>query len=267
MAKYALFTCDTELTPPWNTGTWEDMDPWTFEPGVAEIEKVLDKHNIRGTFYCQGTVAEKFPDIVRILSMKHLIGSHGYNHENYGGRPVTVWTKTNPVFAGDYNEKKELIAKSKAAIKNVIGQDPSVFVAPFDWTDPDLVTILDELGFEIDSSYHNYSLGLPSAFFSPIGRRILELPLSVTWCGDMRYKNILEAFTYDQNYASQLLEQSVLFLTCHPWEFTDINVPHPRKTLIVGSEKIIALDALISLLKGNGYLFVDPLQLRKEVLS
>jgi peptidoglycan/xylan/chitin deacetylase (PgdA/CDA1 family) len=265
MKKYALFSCDTEFTPPWNTGTWEDQDPWTFLVGIDEILKILSSCEIRGTFFCEGTLVEAYPDKVKLLAQNHLIGSHGFNHENYGGRPVTVWTKSQPVFIKNDEEKKRLIDKAIKTIQDVTGKKPEVFVAPFDWIDGALLKILDELNFKIDCSFHNYSLGLPTKFYRLSGLNILELPLSVIFCGELKYKNVLEAFTYDRRHASAILEQEIILITCHPYEFTDIKIPHPPEVLIVGEKKKQALSELLLLLKRNGYDFVDPLQL-KEVL-
>jgi peptidoglycan/xylan/chitin deacetylase (PgdA/CDA1 family) len=196
--KYALFTCDTEFTPPWNIGTWRERDPWTFEVGIKEITSLLAKFGIRGTFFCEGTVAERYPSVVAEMAKDHLIGCHGYNHENYGGRPVHVWSESKPVFIEDKNEKRQLLIKAKKAIRKAIGKDPEVFVAPFDSIDITLLKILEELEFKVDCSYYNYSHGLPTLFFMPEGVNILELPLTVIYCNEMKYKNVIEAFTYDR---------------------------------------------------------------------
>jgi len=47
------------------------------------ILDILDRHNIRALFFCNGKAAEKFPDLVSmIVSKGHQIGNHGYNHLN-----------------------------------------------------------------------------------------------------------------------------------------------------------------------------------------
>jgi len=265
MKKYALFTCDTEFTPPWNTGTWENQDPWTFEVGIEEISRILANLNIKGTFLCEGTLAERYPEKVKSLAQNHLIGSHGYNHENYGGRPVTVWTKSQPIFLKNDHEKRELLIKANSAIERVTGKNPEVFVAPFDWIDGPLLQILNQLDFQIDCSFHNYSLGLPTMFYQPIGLNLLELPLSVVLSKGGKYKNVLEAFTYDYGCSAEILRQRILLITCHPYEFTNIQIPHPREVLIVGDEKKESLTKLLSLLKENDYEFTNPLSLKEAI--
>lgn len=194
------------------------------------------------------------------MAQEHVIGCHGYNHENYGGRQVKVWTDTKPIYLETNEEKKQQLQKALEVLTATVGRRPEAFVAPFDWIDMDLVRILDELGFKVDSSYHNYTLGLPTAVYPLIGLDMVEIPLSVVNCGEFGMKNVLEAVTFDPNNIDKVLEHDTLLITCHPWEFTDIKIPHPRQVLIVGDEKINALDMLLSTLKSNGYTFTDPLK-------
>lgn len=50
---------------------------------TKEISKYLKQLNIVAIFYILGEVAEFFPDLIRsIKNDNHLIGIHGYNHEN-----------------------------------------------------------------------------------------------------------------------------------------------------------------------------------------
>jgi polysaccharide deacetylase family protein (PEP-CTERM system associated) len=51
---------------------------------VANTHRILDvlaEHNVRATFFVLGTVAERFPDLVRrIVREGHEVGTHGYSH-------------------------------------------------------------------------------------------------------------------------------------------------------------------------------------------
>lgn len=54
-------------------------DPYS-TPRILEI---LDKHNIKAIFFCDGRSAEKYPALVGMIRMKgHAVGNHGYNHLN-----------------------------------------------------------------------------------------------------------------------------------------------------------------------------------------
>lgn len=262
--KYALFTCDTEFTPPWNKGSWINQERESFQSGIQNIVHILSKFNVRGTFYCQGLLVQDYPDLVCSLAEKHLIGSHGYNHENYGGQDVKVYTSEQPVFLKDKNKKFDLLSKCVEIHKKVLGSTPDVFVAPFDNIDYDLLDILEKLDFKIDSSFNNYSLGLPTQFFKPLSFNIYELPLSVIRFEKYGYKNVLQALTYDYSKIPEVLGSNIIYLTCHPYEFIEINIPHPEHVLIVGEAKVKTLRKLINDLLNRGYEFVDPLQLLEK---
>lgn len=48
---------------------------------MCEILSLLDRYNTKATFFIVGTVAEKYPDIVKMIAEKgHEIASHGYLH-------------------------------------------------------------------------------------------------------------------------------------------------------------------------------------------
>jgi peptidoglycan/xylan/chitin deacetylase (PgdA/CDA1 family) len=52
------------------------------DPGSTEnIIAILEKFGIKGIFFCSGKAAEKYPQLVRLISAGgHVIGNHGYNH-------------------------------------------------------------------------------------------------------------------------------------------------------------------------------------------
>jgi len=273
---YVSVTCDTEFLPPWNEGTWRDMAAWSFQQGTPIFRRILDDYGVRGTFFAQGTVLEQFPDIIRDLhEAGHHIGSHGYNHENYGGKPVRVWTRSQPVFLESDSQKRELIEKSIDIHKQVLGKHPEAFVAPFDSVDRALLMILDELDFKVDCSFHNYSLKMNSFPFLPLeDRSLVEIPLTVLDMGTDVPKNVLEAFAYNPDMAKGRLDKYVdsslkgcpfcmVLITCHPYEFLNVNIPHPRNVLIVGPEKVRALKEIMNYFRKLDASFVTPLEIRE----
>lgn len=58
----------------------------TFDDGpdpdsTPELIDILDGHNIKALFFCDGRAAEKYPDLIgQITSKGHIIGNHGYSH-------------------------------------------------------------------------------------------------------------------------------------------------------------------------------------------
>ena len=58
--------------------TFDDGPDPDSTPGIINI---LDKHNIKAAFFCDGRSAEIYPALVGIIKREgHLIGNHGYNH-------------------------------------------------------------------------------------------------------------------------------------------------------------------------------------------
>ena len=48
--------------------------------GLLKILKILENFNIKGTFFCTGTVAEQLPEDIRLIERKgHEIACHSLN--------------------------------------------------------------------------------------------------------------------------------------------------------------------------------------------
>lgn len=96
----------------------------TFDDGpnakiTPQVLKILEKHNVKATFFCIGNSIEENPNIVKSLNDSgHIIGSHSYSHRK--------WI--------DFNSTKkwiEEIEKTNSIIKNVIGKYPRFFRPPY----------------------------------------------------------------------------------------------------------------------------------------
>ncbi|GAB4286595.1 MAG: polysaccharide deacetylase family protein [Marinilabiliales bacterium] len=73
-------------------------------PGVTDwVLDVLNDFNIKATFFCLGSNAEKHPQIFkRIIKENHLIGSHGYNHLN-------GWKTKNKIYFDDIESASNVL--------------------------------------------------------------------------------------------------------------------------------------------------------------
>ena len=109
---------------------------------VEETLEFLDTHQIKGTFFILGIIAQDQPEVVyRIAAAGHEIGSHCYEHLRlFNMVPATV---------------KEVISRSKKVLEDVSGKQVLGFRAPDFSISQKTLHILDlirEVGYVYDSS-------------------------------------------------------------------------------------------------------------------
>jgi polysaccharide deacetylase family protein (PEP-CTERM system associated) len=126
------------LKPVIAGSTWESRER-RVEPNTMRILELLEARGARATFFVLGWVGERHPGLVRrIADAGHEIASHGYGHE-------LVYTLSPTEFRND-------VERSKKGLEDVTGARVVGYRAPCfsitDWA----VGILQELGFEYDSS-------------------------------------------------------------------------------------------------------------------
>lgn len=113
-----------------------------FDDTLTKVLDELDRHGIKGTFFCVGKLASDFPDVVRrIVSRGHEIGCHSYIH-------VWVNKMTEDVLFEDTTEALK-------ALEDVIGMKVTSYRAPaFSITEknPWAIQVLAECGIESDAS-------------------------------------------------------------------------------------------------------------------
>ena len=147
------------------------QDEWTSLPSLVEPEtrrvlEVFDRHQVKGTFFVLGWVAERYPALVReIASRGHEIGCHSFFHR-------LVYDLTPAEFREDTR-------RAVQAIENACGITPKAYRAPsYSITERSLwaLEVLVECGFTHDSSIYPIQhdrYGIPG-----FGRhcRVMETP-------------------------------------------------------------------------------------------
>lgn len=74
-AVFRIRTFEKELCLTFDDGPNPDSTP--------VILDILERHNAKSVFFCSGSEAEKYPDLVNLtVSKGHLLGNHGYIHLN-----------------------------------------------------------------------------------------------------------------------------------------------------------------------------------------
>jgi peptidoglycan/xylan/chitin deacetylase (PgdA/CDA1 family) len=74
-AVFRITTTAKELCLTFDDGPHPDTTP--------VILGILESHNLKAAFFCNGREAEKYPGLVGLIVSKgHVIGNHGYDHLN-----------------------------------------------------------------------------------------------------------------------------------------------------------------------------------------
>jgi peptidoglycan/xylan/chitin deacetylase (PgdA/CDA1 family) len=208
--------------------------------GLVPILQLLDKHNIKATFYTTAFFAETNPEVVKKVAEKHEIASHGFYHSSF---------------------QPDHIAKSKEVLEKITGSIVKGFrmarLMPID------KSLLTDAGYIYDSSlnptfipgrYNNTDK--PRKPFNAEG--LINLPASVAtlfriplfW---ISFKNF--PFNFYKTLALRTLKKDkYLNLYFHPWEFADISsykLPMYVKR-ISGKELLIKFEKLLISIKEQG---------------
>lgn len=136
--------------------------------------KILSESGVMGTFFIQGLVAKKFPQLIRrIHKGGHEIATHGYDHK--------------PAFRQSYKEFASNLKKSINILEDLIQEKILGYRAPdFSITNESIwaLSILEEQGLQYDSSIfpiRSKRYGIPDAPVFPYriqGTKLIEIPLS-----------------------------------------------------------------------------------------
>lgn len=156
-----------------------EKDKWNTLPCRVEanVEKVLELfslHQVRGTFFTLGWIAERYPGIVKkIVDNGHELASHGWDHRR-------VSTQTPAEFREDITRTRELLedvggqtVKGYRAASYSIGSDQS-----WAWNE------LAEAGYLYSSSivpikHDHYGIpGAPRFAFETDASGLLEIPIT-----------------------------------------------------------------------------------------
>lgn len=232
---------------------WDSQEV-RIEYGVENILELLSGHNVRGTFFVLGCVAQKKTGLVkRIAEAGHEIGSHGYWH-----------TMVNRQKREDF--RNELLS-SKHLLEDLTGKEVRLYRAPSWSISPDTfwaLEILEEEGFTCDSSIYPFKnplygvSGAPIYPFHPVinGRKLklIEFPPTVLKIGKLRvpfagglYLRLFPIWFISRAMAKvNRLSPGMVYI--HPWE-TDTGQPQLKAPLINKMAHYINLDTTVGKLE------------------
>jgi len=111
--------------------------------GLYRVLRLLDKYEIRSTFFVPGWTAEKYPESVKeIVKRGHEVAAHGYMHENLS-------ELKSP------EDEIEIFRKSVEILTRIAARRPIGYRAPHWEFSPSTVSNLMRFGFRYDSSLMN----------------------------------------------------------------------------------------------------------------
>lgn len=231
-----IFTIDLEewfvveiFSGRYNINNWNELETTVFENSLTLLN-LLNRYNIKATWFVLGYCAEKHPEMVQEIShFGHEIACHSYAH-----RRVDLMTP---------DEFKKDTERAMSAIISAIGQPPRGYRAP-SWslnsTTPWAFELLAEMGFDYDSSIfpikhdiYGWPDGPTKEFKMKFdsGKTLIELPASTI---NILGKNIPVAgggyfrhspYWYTKAVVKNLNKKGIpSIFYIHPWEVSE-NLP------------------------------------------
>ncbi|MDJ1481060.1 polysaccharide deacetylase family protein [Cytophagaceae bacterium YF14B1] len=179
------------------------------EEGLRAVVALLDKYNVRATFFTTANFANQYPDLIRSMAQVHEIASHGYFHSTF--------------------EESDL-RRSKDALEELI-QKPILGYRMARMM-PVSEEAIAQAGYRYNSSLHPTFLpGRYNCFSRPrtpfLSKGVVQIPASVTPL--FRFPVFWLSF---KNFPMQWIRLASRWIwntdSCvnyyfHPWEFTDIS--------------------------------------------
>ncbi len=219
--------------------------------GTRRILELLDRHEVKGSWFVPGITIETFPDACReIHEQGHEIGHHGFRH-------------VSPAHFTREEEREEL-RKGNAAIESVCGQKARGYRSPaWDLSEHSVELLLEE-GFLYDSSmmahdfmpYYARSGDKVGETTIEFGDETLLVELPISWSLDdfphfeffrggglMNANQVLENWLGDFEFMQSSTDWGVLTYTFHPF-------------VIGRGHRMLMLDRMITQLKQMGADFI-----------
>ncbi len=226
--------------------------------GLTEILSLLEKQDIPATFFTTANFALRFSRLIKEMSEKYEIASHGYYHSSFSSMDL---------------------ATSKAALEKITGKSISGFRMARMMPVEDRT--IEDAGYQYNASLHpTFIPGRYNNFKQPrtpfVTGHLVQIPASVTplvrfpvfW---LSFKNFPLAVI---KHATRQIVKKDGFANFyfHPWEFTDI---HNKEKLglpfyishLSGKGMVDKLDRFIDWCKTEGFQFDTYKNVVEKVLK
>jgi len=132
--------------------------------GIWRVLDILDKYNIKSTFFISGVTAERYPESVRAIRDRgHDIAGHAYEHEE-----LHLYSR---------EEEKKIIGKTIEALERVSGVRPLGWRSPKVLISENTLELLAEYDFVYNSDFLNEDLPY---VIKVGGKELIEIPYTFT---------------------------------------------------------------------------------------
>jgi peptidoglycan/xylan/chitin deacetylase (PgdA/CDA1 family) len=159
----SVWTAEIESDPRFDTPSIRTRGGFGPEVAVPRILDVLERHDVRATFFVPGVVVEEHPEVVgSIADAGHELGHHGYTHRS----PTELSRK----------EEVEEIQRGLTAHEDVLGQRPVGYRSPAADLGEHTLQLLAEYDFAYESSLLDDDR--PYVHDLASGRTLVELPFA-----------------------------------------------------------------------------------------
>lgn len=113
------------------------------EQGIPRILRLLEKYDIKSTFFIPGFIVNKYPDMIAAIDgAGHEIGNHGWSH-------------THPSTMANKEAEKDEYMRSSDLIEKLTGKRPKGYRSPAWEFSPNTLDILEEMKFDYSSNMMN----------------------------------------------------------------------------------------------------------------
>ncbi|MFC1668277.1 XrtA system polysaccharide deacetylase [Chlamydiota bacterium] len=199
--------------------------------GLEQLLYLLDKNNIKATFFVLGWLAEKEPTLIREIAQEgHEIASHGYWHN-------MIYNQTKEEFRKDVFKAKQVLEEITG--KTVIGYRAPTYsvIKKTLWA----LDLLAEVGYQYDSSIFpilHDRYGIPNATRTIYNHKttddksIIEIPLSTVRClfinipiGSGGYLRIFPKWYTIKGFGYLNKKGIPAIVNVHIWELDDEQPP------------------------------------------
>lgn len=175
VGSWSAFSPRTQLfgSFPYCAETDERVVALTFddgpnEPYTSQLLEVLDRRQVRATFFQVGRCAERFPSATRaVVAAGHVLGNHSYSHEfhRYASQPT----------------QRAEIARAQETLTCIAGTAPALYRPPWLCHWPWVLRSAGEAGLQVVSG----EFGSAFEVFQPAGERMARSATAITRPGSI----------------------------------------------------------------------------------